>query len=330
MSIIDFLKAKKKKHYSDRLIKKEYKRDCQHYINWHFNNNEKNSQNAMEAKILRQTHILEKGMSLSNPRAGFGKEKIKDLFNFIDEYIGLGYDTQSVALKNAVNVLFAYVDFQKNLNFENEELNNKINGYKEYFSEDMPAGVIKVKKEDIISDAKGDFEKFFKSRHSIRQFDSKPVDVDLIKKAVKLAMKAPSACNRQSAKVYLFKNKDDNKYLSEYIAGNTGFGDEVSNYLVITADVSAFYDAFERNQIYVDATLLALSLVEALHYYGVGSCMLQNGELTNKDEEIRNRLKVIPSNEKIILFIAIGYYKEEFNVAVSKRKHLDDVLKVID
>lgn len=330
MSIVKFLKSKKHKYYNDNVIKNEYKRDCQNYINWHYKNPENKTQNAMEAKILRQTHILEKGMSLSNPRAGFGKDKINELFKFIDEYISMGYDTNSAALKNAVNVLFAYIEFQKNLNFENEELNQKINSYGKYFDKDMSAGIIHLKKEDVLKDAKSDFERFFNSRHSVRQFDSKPVDTEIIKKAVKLAMKAPSACNRQSAKVYLFKNKDDNKYLSEYVAGNTGFADEVQNYLVITADVSAFYDAFERNQIYVDGTLLAMSLVEALHYYGIGSCMLQNGEICQKDKEIRNRLKVFPDNEKIILFIAVGYYKDEFNVAVSQRKNVEDVFKVID
>ena len=33
------------------------------------------SQNALEAKILRQTHVIEKGMSLTVPRPQFGVKK---------------------------------------------------------------------------------------------------------------------------------------------------------------------------------------------------------------------------------------------------------------
>lgn len=38
--------------------------------------------------------------------------------------------------------------------------------------------------------------------------------------------------------------------------------------------------------------------------------------------------KNIPDNEKIILFIAIGYYKDNFAYAVSHRKNLENVLVV--
>lgn len=62
------------------------------------------------------------------------------------------------------------------------------------------------------------------------------------------------------------------------IAGNTGFDGEVQNYIVVTSDMSAFYDPFERNQVYVDGGIFTMALVEALHYYGIASCILQNGE----------------------------------------------------
>lgn len=67
------------------------------------------------------------------------------------------------------------------------------------------------------------------------------------------------------------RHKATNDALGELIAGNTGFQQEVPNYLVVTADVSAFYDTFERNQVYVEAGLFSMALVEALHYYGIGS-----------------------------------------------------------
>ena len=50
------------------------------------------------------------------------------------------------------------------------------------------------------------------------------------------------------------------------------------NYLVITGDRMAFSDSYERNQYIIDASLFAMNLVLALHYYGIGSCILQSSE----------------------------------------------------
>ena len=123
-------------------------------------------------------------------------------------------------------------------------------------------------------------------------------------------------------------DKETNAALGELIAGNTGFQQEVQNYLVVTADVSAFYDTFERNQVYVEAGLFTMALVEALHYYGIGSCILQNGEYYKKNRKFKDICKNIPENERIILFVAIGYYKDEFSYAVSLRKNVEDVFVV--
>ena len=69
-----------------------------------------------------------------------------------------------------------------------------------------------------------------------------------------------------------------------------------------------------------------MALVEALHYYGIASCILQNGEYKERNLKFKEICKNIPENEKIILFIAIGYYKDNFTYAVSHRKKLEDVL----
>lgn len=166
------------------------------------------------------------------------------------------------------------------------------------------------------------------SRHSMRQFESKSINIEDVEKAIKIAQKAPTACNRQASKVYLYKDKATNDALGELIAGNTGFQQEVPNYLVVTADVSAFYDTFERNQVYVEAGLFSMALVEALHYYGIGSCILQNGEYYKKNKKFKEICKNIPENERIILFVATGYYKNKFSYAMSLRKNVEDVFIV--
>lgn len=304
----------------------EFVNDYKTYNKWNYNNSKIHSQNALEAKILRQTHMIEKGLSLSEPRKGFGQEKISELFIMLDEYINSGFDVEAVPFQNALNVLDCYVEFQNKLGYTNEDLNKKLESYKEQRAESFSAGIEHTTLEDMKREMSVDFPHFYNSRHSLRQFADRKIDPEDIKKAVLLAQKSPSACNRQASKVYFYSDEETNRKIGELIAGNTGFEKEVKNYLVVTGDLSAFYDAFERNQLYVEGGMFALSLVEALHYYGIASCVLQNGELRYKNKAFKEICSNIPENERILLFIAIGYYKDEFNYAVSKRKKLNDVL----
>ena len=246
----------------------------------------------------------------------------------MDQYLKLGYPSDGMPFQDAIIVLNAYVQMQRKLGYENADMIEKLKSYDKYRIDGLTAGIKHDTRENLLSNADKPFPEFFYSRHSMRQFDSKIINIEDIKKAIKIAQKAPTACNRQASKVYLYTDKEINAALGELIAGNTGFQQEVQNYLVVTADVSAFYDTFERNQVYVEAGLFSMALVEALHYYGIGSCILQNGEYYKKNRKFKDICKNIPENERIILFVAIGYYKDEFSYAVSLRKNVEDVFVV--
>ena len=327
MNIINFLKKQKRLTVGKYNLRKAYHSDYEEYEHWQYHNPDVKTQNAMEAKILRQTHVIEKGMSLSHPREKFGVQKALELLEFIDEFVECGYKIEdSIPVLNAIGVLKAYLAYHEEQGFKPENVLKKFEKYSKYLLEKEKYGIIEVSKEKLKKEAQGAFPEFFMSRHSVRQFSEQTIDVSDIEKAVKLAMKAPSACNRQSCKAYFYRDKEVNKRLGELIAGNTGFDGEVQNYIVITSDMSAFYDSFERNQVYVDGGIFTMALVEALHYYGVASCILQNGEYKERNLKFKEICKNIPENEKIILFIAIGYYKDNFTYAVSHRKNLDNVL----
>lgn len=306
----------------------EFYHDYKDYKKWNYNNPTVKTRAAQESKMLRQTHMIEKGMSLSSPRKGFGQQKIKELFEMMDQYLKRGYPSDGMPFQDAIIVLNAYVEMQKRLGYENVDMIEKLKGYDKYRTDGLTAGIKHDTRENLLSNVDKPFPEFFYSRHSMRQFDDKTINVEDIKKAIKIAQKAPTACNRQASKVYLYKDKETNDALGDLIAGNTGFQQEVQNYLVVTADVSAFYDTFERNQVYVEAGLFSMALVEALHYYGIGSCVLQNGEYYKKNRKFKDICKNIPENERIILFVAVGYYKEELSYAVSLRKNVEDVFVV--
>lgn len=303
----------------------EFYQDYRNYKKWNYNNPRVKTRTAQESKILRQTHMIEKGMSLTAPRKGFGQQKIEVLFDMLDQYLKMGYPPDGMPFQDAIIVLDAYVDMQRDLGYENPSMIEKLKTYDVYKVNGLTAGIKHDTRTNLLSCVDKPFPDFFNSRHSMRQFDDRAVNIEDVKKAIKIAQKAPTACNRQASRVYMYTDKATNDALGELIAGNTGFQQEVQNYLVITADVSAFYDTFERNQVYVEAGLFSMALVEALHYYGVGSCILQNGEYYKKNKKFKDICKNIPDNERIVLFVAIGYYKNNFTYAMSLRKKVDNV-----
>lgn len=309
-------------------IVREYLSDCRYFIKWEYNNPHNQTQTAMEARILRQTHILEKGMSLANPKPKFGVQRAEELIGFINEYANRGFSIEeSVAVRNAVCVLGAYLEFHKERGFEPASVIAGYDKLKKYCI-GIDLHEYGIKKTTRMEMSGGDLPELLSKRHSVRQFEQRSISQEDIEKSVQMAMRAPSACNRQSCKVYFYKDKTVNQKLGKLIAGNTGFESDIPHYLVVTSCQSSFYDVFERNQTYVDGGIFTMALVESLHYNGIASCILQNGEFKKKNIRFKEICKNIPENEKIILFIAVGYYPEEFTYATSHRKQLKDVLKI--
>lgn len=295
-----------------------------------FNYSAANTRESLEAEILRQTHVIEKGMSLESPRKGFGQEKIKVLLLLINEYINKMYVTDSsVPFQNAICVLKEYVKLQKKLEYYNPEIEDNLKKLNQYVTMNLNCGITEIVLDELNTKIHSEYSDFIESRHSCRQFSTRKISLETIRKCIELAQKSPSACNRQPVKVYMSEKSEINRYLEEYIAGNKGFADQCDKYLIITSDMSAYHHDYERNQLYLDAGIFTYGLIQALHYFGIASCILQNGEFKKKDMEIREKLKIVPNNEKIVAFIAVGYYKDKFNVAQSQRKIIDDVLKII-
>jgi len=313
----------------DRFIMfNEFYHDYKYYKRWNYNNPHVKNLAAQESKILRQTHMIEKGMSLASPRKGFGQQKIVVLFEMLDQYLQMGFPAEGMSFQNAICVLNEYVVLQQKIDYENPEMIEKLKRYDRYRILGKEGGIKFDTKEKLMIHVNQSYPEFFFSRHSMRQFSNQVVNIEEVKKAIQIAQKAPTACNRQATRVYMYIDEVTNKAIGKLIAGNTGFENEVINYLVVTADVSAFYDTFERNQIYIEAGIFTMALIEALHYNGIGNCILQNGEYYKKNKEFKKICGNIPENERIVLFVAIGYYKDEFTYAMSLRKEINDVFIV--
>lgn len=169
------------------------------------------------------------------------------------------------------------------------------------------------------------FETFSASRHSVRHFAG-TISVDQIRNAVALANNAPSACNRQYTRVHCVSDRSVIQKCLALQNGNRGFGHLADKLLILTADLRAVWGA-ERNDIFTNAGIYLMNLCYALHKNKVAHCMLNWSVVPGKDKALR-KLIDMDDAETVVVFIACGDVPEEFKLATSPRKSVEQVLKI--
>lgn len=265
-------------------------------------------------RILLLAHSIEKGLSIPEKRRKFGENKAADLLRYLKIY----ENKENYIYLEGKSVLDAYICYRKENNLSYEEF---ILDEKEYnFSK---GGIKSVKKEEFSYDFK-DFEKLCEIRHSVREYSDNFVTIEEVEKAIKLAKTAPSACNRQMVKVYTSNSIVENRNISEIIPGNTGFKNEKTRFLFITADREAF-DYYELDQWYLNGGIFLGFLQLAFSASQIGSCIYQWPKNKQLDKKIKKTLN-IPDNEVIVSVLGVGHYKDKFSILNATKKKCNDIL----
>lgn len=283
----------------------------------------------LEANIIRQLHGVEKGLCLENPRLGFGIPKIHEMFDYVQQYLALGEENY-FCLYMVRDAVQAYLDFHKEKGFSNEGVESvaqRLQWLKEQLPENAECfGGTQLFSKDQMQFTPEQVENLFYTRHSVREFSGEPVSSEDIKRAIALAQMCPSACNRQCSRVYLV---DPKKYMAEMksdLQGIGGFADDAYGFLLVTAKKSA-YALGERHQHLVSGAIFAGYLALALHACNIAACTVQRSVSPNVLWERFKRNNDIPGDEQIVLMFAIGKYKEETKVPVSKRFPVDSIYR---
>jgi nitroreductase len=279
-------------------------------------------------RIIIVTHTLEKGMALANMRPLFGKSKIKILVNLEKIY---DYNFSSFPIQMLLGALDRYIIIHEDLKINNEYLSD-LNLWKEKIRRKLkanPNGGIKLAEEiytPSIEDRNGAKKVLF-SRFSFRNFNETVVPFETIEKVVSLAQKAPSQCNRQSARVHCYKNKTIISSLLKLQGGSNGFRDRVNNLFVVTSESMAWGGPGQRNQAFVDGGLFSQMLMLSLQAHGLLYCPL-NLAISNKIEGKIKKVGRIPVGERLIMMIAFGECSidSDLKAASSPRIPLSDVL----
>lgn len=282
----------------------------------------------LTSELLFQFHKIEKGLVMPGPRRFFGQEPARAVIKLLNAWELKGLSIDDPVYLGALETLHAYRD---RLDSESLDKDDKILSHVQSFLISHPKRAKLLVTPfplsmtvDIASNVYA-FDELVSIRRSVRSFTSTEVPSEILKHAVGLAQFSPSACNRQPCRIYLITEDSKKNALLALQNGNKGFGHLIPVLAVITSDSSAFFDASERHEPYVDGGLFSMTLMYALSAQGLATCCLNWCVSPNNDTALRNILPLTDS-EVVIMLMAIGYPEPNILVPRSTRKSTKDVL----
>lgn len=155
-----------------------------------------------------------------------------------------------------------------------------------------------------------EFKEVVMRRRSTRRYTGKPVEIEKLKSAMELALRAPSSKNTRSTRLMAVTNLDRVHALGRLRDWGSSLLEEAGAAIVVMGDPEVS-PMWETNAA-IMATVLQLALVEE----GLASCWVHVGDyLTLKDEPTSQRsedyvkevLPEIPREYRILSVISIGY-----------------------
>jgi|SRR5690606_14535556 len=283
---------------------------------------------SLLGRIIREYHVIEKGLTMPECRMGFGKEVLMVLIENCLRYIQwFGYDNEQ--LKHAISVVLEYEMFHSTHNFVlDSDLQRAIDQMKFASKHSIFSKQKELTSTDYFSAVEAPFPKFAESRSSVRNYSEEEIPINIIEDAIEIARSTPSACNRQCWRTYLFTDKVRIKEILNVQGGNRGFGHLADKLIVVAAEVSVFTGPGERNQPFVDGGMYAMNLLYSLHYKKIAACILNCSNTIEKDKKLRE-LCGIRESEVFIAMVACGKAPDNIKVAVSKRHNLYTTHKTI-
>jgi len=285
------------------------------------------SKSNLESSITKAYHSIEKGLSKTNFRYGFGYEARKKLIDNLMLY-RKKYPMRNRRYLIGLDVLYSYVERHNGTEHNFKDINEILKS-----SRPLPngskGGTIRLLAKDITDSCKASFDEFSKTRYSIREFSSKEVSISQLKKAINLSLKTPSACNRQEWRATIIQNKNTIERLLNIQSGLKVDNGNLPTIIMVTSNASFSEGPRERHLAYIDGGMFAMQLINSLHFFGLGTCPLSACLNGKQDKSLRTLLNV-PEEEVFIMFIAVGHYKKEFFVPQSERINLEEIIRNIN
>lgn len=301
-----------KSRYLNFLYRYDFNRFFQH------SGMDKNDAETIAAKIRLTAHALEKGLSVKEQKAHFGKEKASNLLDLLQAYQSCSENPDPQIALLVKGILGSYAQNRilrgEDVSFIPEDMReeNELAGAMEYTPENT-----------------AEFTRIAKNRHSIRAFSDEPISLDKLSAAVKLAQTAPSACNRQSTHIFACTNKDKIAQIVAKHGGLRGFSNP-SAILAITGNLRLYQNEYERNTVFVDGGIFLMNLLYALDANDLAACPIIWGAEPDNDNFLYNLLEIPESHEIVSLVVVGNYPNETIKIPCSLKRETKDILHIID
>ena len=321
-----FISKWQREKQSKRNLTANYQYDISKFSIFGCPNRNFRTRGHITAYLLMLAHSIEKGLSFTNPHIWFGWDKAVELARqnkfYSDKY---GSDWVHAMCCSALD---AYLQAFETATPPCQTALSIIKKAAQRSPLGIPcrAGIKNLKPQEVHFGQDVDFNRFFTTRFSVRHFAKKSVSKECIDAAARWAQRAPSVCNRQSARLNIFPNDELGARILSCQNGNRGFGHMADKIGIITVDLENFLSIGERNQAWVDGGLFAMTFIWALHAQGLASCCLNWSVELGQDKRLR-KVVSLPQNEVVIMLLLIGHYPEELTVPVSPRRPLEDIIR---
>lgn len=154
-----------------------------------------------------------------------------------------------------------------------------------------------------------DVEDAIYKRRSIRAYEGTPIDKEVLDSLLNAALEAPSAGNVQPYRIYVITDLNMREELAR-ASLNQWFIAEAPINLVFTVNIDEAYSAYGERGVSLYSILDVGAAIENLMLlatsYGLGTCWI--GAF---DEEEVSKLLNLPSNERPISIVTLGYPRIE-------------------
>ncbi len=269
------------------------------------------------ALIRRNIHRLEKGLIMQPRRAVFASDYITETVLVYSKAVQQATLCEA-ELKWATDVLaeyFAVVDDTKVIAKARALFNSTVK------SETATATSIPYAHQTLAAAAVSfaDLSALFLRRRSVRWYQQKTVEPELIRQAVNIATLAPSACNRQPYRFDLLSNPLDAAEIARCAMGTTGFADNIPCLIVVIGDLSCYPAERDRHVVYIDASLAAMQLMLALETLGLSTCPINWPDIEQREAKIQEKLG-LAYHERPVMLMAVGYADPQGGVPFSQKK----------
>jgi len=289
-----------------------------------YNNGFKNEKSDL-AHLLVAGHVLEKGITMPERRMGFGYERVRSLIQSCLKAIG-DYSNNHIEIQCTLKDLEQYLQIHQKANYQlPNDITTGIENLLQYKTIDTQP-CYETTKEEYFKKT-NDFFDFAHQRHSVRWYSEESIDKETLMKAIELAQTAPSACNRQSSRVYIVETEEKKEKILQLQNGNRGFGYLADIILLITSDMKC-WNYQHRTSAYLDAGLFTMNLLYALHYYHICACTLNAHLSVIKRSKLREVVGYSKS-EIPIVFISIGNPSSHFSITGSQRINTNQIFSFI-